>query len=171
MSQRCFLAITPDPRTLLAVDAWRQRCWQGLQRPAPLQNYHLTLAFLGNIDARRRAELEQQMPSVQGTGCAVVLDDAGYWPAAGIVWLGCRESNPALHQLAASCQRVANRVGIRVESKRFTPHLTLARAQTEPPPPPLMPPDFRFEAAELVLYESLRDRSGARYRAVHSVWI
>ncbi len=171
MTRRCFFAITPDPQTLFAIDAWRERCWHGLQRPTPMQNYHMTLAFLGTVDARRVHDLEQQLESVDKVGCEVVLDDAGYWPANGIVWLGCRVPNPALIELAGLCRRLANRAGIGVDGKRFTPHVTLARGQVEPPPPPLMPPDLRFEAAELVLYESLRDGRGTRYRAIRSVWL
>ena len=169
MSLRCFLAVTPDPQTALAIEAWRQRCWSSLQRATPAQNYHLTLAFLGKPDARQRETVEMELANLRCHACSIELDEAGYWPGNGIVWLGSRQPNDALDALAGQCRRLANRAGIGVDKRPFTAHLTLARGQREPPPAPLLPPDFSIGATSIDLYESILDRQGARYRLIGSV--
>lgn len=169
---RCFIALTPDPDTALAIDAWRRSRWSSLARPVPVQNLHLTLGFLGDVRADRVSRLEQELNALDEPTIDVPLRSIGYFPGNGIVWIGPpegdRESRAAVERLAEQTRRIVRRVGIRIEAGRFRPHVTIARGQREPPPEPLTPPDFRLLADDVELYESILDRAGARYRVIAS---
>ena len=160
---RCFLAITPDPETCLAIHAWRERSWHTLGRAVPAQNYHLTLAFLGNIDAQERQVLDEALDSLTIEPVRLQLDKTGYWSKNGILWLGSNKPSATVEALADDCRRAANKAGIRVSRKRFEPHLTLARNETLLPQAPLVEPDFTLQTSEILLYQSVFDNSGVRY--------
>lgn len=160
---RCFLAITPDPDTCLAIHAWRERSWHTLGRAVPAQNYHMTMAFLGNISARQRQVLDETMDGLSIAPLQLRLDKTGYWSKNGILWLGSTDTSTAMETLASACRRAANKAGIRVDRKRFEPHLTLARNETLLPQAPLEPPDFMLQSHEVVLFQTVFDTSGVRY--------
>lgn len=165
---RYFLAITPDPETCLAIHTWRERNWHTLGRAVPAQNYHMTMAFLGSIDARQRQVLDETMDSLSIAPLQMRLDKTGYWSKNGILWLGSSEPSASVKTLADECRRAANKAGIRVDRKRFEPHLTLARNETRLPQAPLEEPDFTLQTSEILLYQSVFDKSAVRYLPLRS---
>ncbi|NLF79993.1 MAG: RNA 2',3'-cyclic phosphodiesterase, partial [Clostridia bacterium] len=103
--------------------------WRG--RGTPLENHHLTLAFIGESD---------DIPSLrrcldQAAGPAFYVSAAGlsrFRRAGGdILWLGLRQEPElsALQRRLTDCLRAA---GFPVEKRPFRPHLTLMRDAAEP---------------------------------------
>ena len=101
------------------------------------------------------------------------LDLPGRFPERGrprILWAGIQPS-PSLDTLAAALESAARESGFAPETREFRPHLTLARAKRGPPP--TLPDDLAeplrapaFAVSEVILFESVLDRSGARYTAL-----
>ena len=91
--------------------------------------YHLTLRFLGDVD-RPTAEdfLECLAEARPRFGLPVVLDAldgfGGDRPRSLIVRA---RADDALLDLQAEHERIARRAGMPPETRRFTPHVTLAR--------------------------------------------
>jgi 2'-5' RNA ligase len=91
-------------------------------------DYHLTLRFIGDIDARTADDI------------AAALDEARRGPVEvafeALSWFGGDKPRaiiarvkpaPALLALAADHERRLRRLGLPPETRQFTPHVTLAR--------------------------------------------
>jgi len=160
---RTFFAITPDAQTCLKISEWVRLCWPGLSRPVPVQNYHITLAFIGDIDADQQRCIEQALEGIDAPAFDLSLTETGYWSESALLWIAPTQIPDELKMLADKCRRVANRAGIRVSQRRYQPHLTLARKATVPPSMPLLEPAFEMSVDSFQLVRSLRDRDGVRY--------
>jgi 2'-5' RNA ligase len=170
MSMRAFLSLNPDPQTAMDIDRWSALCWLGIERRVPAQNLHVTLAFLGEISQQTEADINEYFStSAAGETCQLTFDKVGYWPQPKVLWLGCESVPASLNVLAQRCRTLANRVGIRVNGKRFEPHITLARNPASPPQPPLTDPAFTVRFDSIQLCESFLDKRGARY-SIRESW-
>lgn len=167
---RAFIRLTLDPKSALSIDRWCTQCWPSIARRVPLQNLHVTLAFLGKIDQASAVYLcdllaeSKTVPPFQ-----MQLDRVGYWPEPQILWLGSSMPPEDVRLLADRCKQNANRAGIRVSGKRYEPHVTLARKPTSPPQPPLIEPSFTVRFSTFQFCESILDKRGARY-VVREEW-
>ena len=152
----------------------------GAARIAPPGGWHLTLAFLGQV----QPELADEVVRVGEAAVAGVpparlrLEGAGTFPEgrrARVLWAGIGGDAEVLVRLAAALSAACKAAGLRSEDRPLVPHLTLARFST----PALVaqealdlvagaaaagPP---WEARELACYRStLGGPRGARYRVV-----
>jgi 2'-5' RNA ligase len=166
---RLFFALELPPATAVAIDSWRQRHLPLAARPIPPANYHLTLAFLGELPPRDLeslcAAVDTQQAARTPPAFALTLDEVGYWPRPGILWLGPSQWPEALDRLAAGLAPLARRGR---ERRRYRPHLSLYRRCAEPPPAPSQPPDFELGFEHFSLFESRQGARGMHYSAIAS---
>jgi len=135
---RLFVAITPPAAALTeladAVDPLRLRApdlrWTGI--PA----WHLTLAFLSEVDEARVPELSTRLERAAGRHPPqrLAITGGGAFPSparARVVWAGFSADDRALAALAASVAAGARRAGAPPpdEGRKYQPHLTLARCK------------------------------------------
>jgi 2'-5' RNA ligase len=168
---RTFLALLPDADLALAVDAWSARNYPTIARRTSVQNLHMTICFLGETTARQRQWLDEQLTGATLHGFELTLNQVGYFPDAQVLWLGCRRIPDEFTALVATCRRLANKAGIRVEKRMAEPHITLARRAVDPVPAPLNEPDFHFTAETLYLQSSQLRPGGPHYETLHSWWL
>jgi len=102
----------------------------------PPENLHMTLRFVGEVDEREAALLDEILSTIerpsfelQVAGCGIFAQRRG--PEA--VWIGVA-STPPLVDLQAAVERAVVRAGFAPEEKRFRPHITLARLRDTPQP-------------------------------------
>jgi len=135
---RLFVAIAPPTAVLDELDtlAGPLRASRPDLRWTHIQAWHVTLAFLGQVDeaavARLLPRLERAARRHQGFRLAFC--GAGAFPAAGranVLWSGLSGDRGALARLAESVIAGASRAGAPPPDKgrRFQPHLTLARCR------------------------------------------
>ncbi len=134
--QRLFFALWPDQATrqrLAHYCKWLIRSKnQSLRgRPVPADNLHITLAFLGNIDARQRACVELIAASIrEDVSCPTFelrLDQSGHWSRSRVLWLRPSETPESLARLAGRLQSGARQCGLSLDIRPYRPHLTVAR--------------------------------------------
>ncbi len=93
----------------------------------PYANFHITLRFFGDIDTDLAYDLDAALGQIQAPQMKLSLAGAGWFgkrePHA--VWAGVAY-NEALADLAGQCERVARRLGLPAEKRKFMPHVTLA---------------------------------------------
>jgi len=98
------------------------------------ENYHLTLRFIGDVDERVADEVANTLAQIDRTAIEVTLSGLGSFggrkPHA--VWARV-EPTPALMELQAEQERRLQRIGLAAETRRFTPHVTLARLRGATP--------------------------------------
>jgi 2'-5' RNA ligase len=147
---RLFVAIVPPPAALsqLAAVVEPLRLAAPELRWAGRESWHLTLAFLGEVDEGRLAELSVRLERAAGRHPRQQLSIAGggAFPSAGrarVVWAGIRADGQALAALAASVAAGARRAGAPPpdDGRKYHPHLTLARCR--------QPADVRRLTSEL----------------------
>jgi RNA 2',3'-cyclic 3'-phosphodiesterase len=139
-------------------------------------NLHLTLKFLGQVDAAR---LEAGVAALEGAVAGVGAFDAavvglGAFPAATrprVVWAGVGEGAPVLSRVAVRVDAAFAALGFPAETRPFSPHVTLGRVRVPRPAPRLAEllraaasQDFgRMRVERVVLMESRLAPGGSRY--------
>ena len=92
------------------------------------ENYHLTLRFIGDIDYATARDVYSVLEGIQRPPVSVTLDGlnafGGDKPRAIIA---TAKPTQALLELQAEQERLLRRVGVAAETRKFIPHVTLAR--------------------------------------------
>ncbi len=164
---RAFLALLPDPGLADAVASWRDRNYAILNKPVAIQNLHMTLAFLGNIDDQQRRQIEASMQFGTIEPFEIVLDTVTWWPDREILWLGPSAVPEPLGVLARESRRMAREAGIAVGKRRWQAHVSLARRVSTPAPPPLVAPEFHWRVDGFALQASRLNPDGPVYETLH----
>lgn len=131
---RLFVAIVPpdevlddladhvDPRREAGTDIrWTDR-----------HQWHVTLAFLGDVPERRLDDLTEALASSAARRSHFVLRlaGAGTFPnpyAARVLWAGVEQLRGDLVTAASGIRAASNAVGATPDGARFHPHVTLGR--------------------------------------------
>jgi 2'-5' RNA ligase len=106
-------------------------------RWVPPQQWHLTLAFYGQVDETRVAKLQEGLERAAGRTqpFGIRLAGAGTFPRqpvrSRVLWLGLDGEVDAMRRLADRCAGAGRRARIAMEDRAFRPHLTLARSRRE----------------------------------------
>jgi len=105
-------------------------------KPVKPANIHLTMKFLGEIEESQTAKLSAALDKVS-TGLLpfkVTIRGIGAFPAWNrnprIIWVGADPVEP-LQKIYSCVESVTTRLGFPPESRGFSPHLTLARVNTQ----------------------------------------
>lgn len=156
---RLFAAVQPPEPVLDRLDAaiarartdWTELRWAGREQ------WHITLAFYGELDAARLPALTRRLARAAGRTASprLALTGAGTFPEpdrARVLWAGVRGDVGDLRKLADAAAAAGRRVGAARDRKAFRPHLTLARCRR--------PADLRTLVIGLNGIESERWRAG-----------
>lgn len=94
------------------------------------ESLHITLKFIGEQKPEQVALIGQRLRKVESEPIEIGLSGYGFFPTAKaprVFWIGIQAS-PALRELAANIDKATGELGIPLEERPFSPHLTLARA-------------------------------------------
>lgn len=123
--RRLFVALSlPDH----VVDALA-RLQSGMRgaRWIPRNNYHMTLAFIGETDRHGLNEIASALAAAGAPAFDLRLRECGFFgdkkPRA--LWVGA-EANPQLAHLQSKVETALKRAGFPLEKRKFIPHVTLA---------------------------------------------
>ncbi len=112
------------------------RAGRGDLRWTGREAWHLTLAFLGEVDEKVTGKLIPRLSraAARHPQLTLALGGAGAFPSAGrarVLWTGIQGDQAGLAGLAASVAAGARRAGAPSanEGRGFRPHLTLARCR------------------------------------------
>jgi len=165
-SVRCFFAVWPDSaaRGRIAAAAAVVEGGEGARLVQP-ENYHLTLAFVGEIAAAQLGIMRQVGRELHAPGFTLAFDAYEYWPKPQVVVAAAREIPSALSDLWQRLHRDLNSHGLALAPKRLRPHVTLARKVTQAPVWPAMS-RVEWSALEFSLVRSDSAAAGALYTVV-----
>jgi 2'-5' RNA ligase len=180
---RLFAAVDLSPETRDAMAAEQKRIAASLGAASASLKWvrpdraHLTLVFIGEVDAARVPPLVAAMErDVDAAPFDIVFTGTGVFPLRGaprVLWTGI---GAGLAELGAVQRELTARIGARgvaIEARDFHPHLTLARWTRSRPsdraralatarPGTLA----REHVARVTLYESRLSSSSAAYSAL-----
>jgi RNA 2',3'-cyclic 3'-phosphodiesterase len=145
-----------------------------------VENLHITTKFIGEWPENRIGELKNALNAVPRLGpFPVSLRSLGWFPnphSPRIFWISI-QGGEALRTLASAIDTSLEPLGIALEKRPYTPHLTLARvdpgdhiAELRRQVAQLPQTDWgSFEAQAFHLYESRPGPSGSSYSRLHSL--
>ena len=135
------------------------------------ENYHITLRFIGDVDLQAARDVAEALDEIRRPRLTIEFE--------GLSWFGADrpraivakiKPTPPLAELHAEHERLMRRVGLEPETRKFTPHVTLARLRAASP---LAVADYlghraflaqrQFEAARFVLYSARGSTGGGPY--------
>ncbi len=105
-------------------------------RWTPEENLHLTLRFIGEVDETTAGAVHDALAELQAPAFTMTVGGCGTFEGGRrpvTLWLGV-ERQPALVRLRDKVESALVRVGLPAESRRFQPHITLARMKDPPLP-------------------------------------
>jgi RNA 2',3'-cyclic 3'-phosphodiesterase len=129
-SKRLFVALDLPPsskRALFELDPGLP----GL-RWLPEEQLHLTLSFLGEVEAAGEERLIQALAEVRVSPFFLPLRGVGVFQTRNqlsVVWIGVGKGHPHLFALHLRIQDTVLWVGLEPDLKPFHPHVTVARAK------------------------------------------
>jgi 2'-5' RNA ligase len=133
---RLFLAVTPDEecRRRLVRDTSPLR-GIGAVRWVREEFLHATLAFLGDVDERRRDEILRTVGPVVARHATFSSELSGGgafpdWKRPRVIWIGFRDPG-SIGRLGEDVRRACATIGFTADHARFTPHLTLGRVRSQ----------------------------------------
>lgn len=127
MTRRLFLALTPPPTVSDAL--------LDLQEGIPgahwvdSDNFHVTLRFIGEVDRHQATDIETALEGVVFAPFTLQLSGVGHFEGRGrakAIWAGVTPSGD-LDLLHYRVEMACRRAGLAAETRKFIPHVTLAR--------------------------------------------
>ncbi|WP_395665477.1 RNA 2',3'-cyclic phosphodiesterase [Methylocella sp.] len=136
-----------------------------------VENYHITLRFIGDIDAAAAHDVHQTLSQIRRKPFEVSLETLGFFGGDKPRAIVARAKPAApLVELQAQQERLLRRIGIAPEPRKFVPHVTLARLRAASA---MAVADYlssrafvfskRFEASRFVLFSSRDSVGGGPY--------
>jgi 2'-5' RNA ligase len=129
-----FFAVFPDSETRRRVAAAAQALALDVgSRRVPCENYHMTLAFIGEVQRESLVLLKAVGAAQRALGFTVRLDGYEYWPTASVVVTGVSSCPAPLEDLRRRLYADLTRCGVRLDDRPFRPHVTIARKISQAP--------------------------------------
>lgn len=136
-----------------------------------IENHHITLRFIGDVDERLADEIAEELSRVKRRRFEVRIE--------GVMAFGGRQPHSLVAKVAPSApltelqgehERICQRLGLAAEPRRFTPHVTIARCKGVSHDAVAEWLALRggfsggaFEVERFVLYSSKASRGGGPY--------
>lgn len=179
MTKRIFIAleISDEARRKTAVYQENLRKdFRGLrvgwEKPEKL---HLTLKFLGDVESEQLSQLKEAVEKVAGSFAKfqISLTCTGVFPKpqnARVLWIGIEDAENILSKIFEYLEKECQVLGFSKETKKFSPHLTIARLREPEKSKSLIEkhlsknfPKIGMEISKIVIYESQLLPTGSRY--------
>ena len=164
-SQRLFFALWPDDPGRAELEMLVRGLPEHRGRLVHPQDRHITLVFLGDVTADRRACAEEAAQRVSAPSFELLIDQVGYWPRPRILWCGASQVPEPLLGLVNDLRRELERCGFRPETRPYAPHVTLAR-KARRVPTYLIPERLSWPVREFVLVVSSIDGPPPHYQVL-----
>ena len=158
---RLFFALWPDEDVREQLVRWSHALLAVCDgRPTRARNLHLTLAFLGEVEDERVAEVKSAAGQVVPRSSVLVLDRPGYWKHNRIAWAGASAPPRELEEMVRELRGALTRSRIDFDAKAFVSHVTLLREAREPRAMPALEA-IRWNVDGFALVRSPAGRGGA----------
>lgn len=165
-TERMFFAIWPDQVVSELLETAGKKLHATCRgRMTRRETIHITLAFLGDVEVSRLAELQAMASEVSATSFSLDLTKCGWWRHNRIAWVAPEVTPPALNDLAGDLTGKLKSAGFKVDTRPYVPHITLLRkAQCRDEMPSI--DAIRWDVSEFVLVKSVLSDAGSIYEVV-----
>jgi len=172
---RCFLAVSLPHSVKEEVDDFvksNQHRWVGYRLIAP-NNWHLTLHFYGSLSETDIEQVKKSLPNALQNINAFELTLGGFggFPKKEhphVLWIGVSKGSRELNSLKNLLNDLLVDLNLKIEKRKFHPHLTIARIKNQRTPVSALE-SLYFEGKqvacvkEIVLFRSELKSDAAQY--------
>lgn len=171
---RWFVALPLPPSIRDQLYGWTASLRKNLRFRSwvHVQDYHITLFFIGDTERKRQRDIEARLGEIAATHAPIRLtvEKCGIFgrrEAPRILWAGVGGELESLERLQADIKRAMTAAGFPADTRPYRPHITLARTYAGSLPFPGIPEErahvqtarMTFAAKELVLFRTCFGRS------------
>jgi 2'-5' RNA ligase len=177
---RTFIAIEVPEEVKEEINSLQERLRESPSRVKP-KNIHLTLKFLGNIDAERIDSIGKALETAGKDirPFTITVEGLGAFPnlkTPRVLWVGVVASEELTH-LYKNIEEGLHKIGFEKEHRPFHPHLTLLRVKSRDEGRRLaervkdIKSDLKatFSTDELILFKSKLSPRGAEHSAIKRI--
>jgi RNA 2',3'-cyclic 3'-phosphodiesterase len=163
---RLFFALWPEESVRLALAAAAAALpLAAAARAVSRENYHLTVAFVGEVPADSLERVRRIGRESRAAGFEIDFDAYEYWPKPEVVVAAAHSIPAPLQSLWTDLHQALAEDGFELRVKKLRPHVTLAHRIAEAPQlPPLR--SFMWPAHELRLVRSATGAPAPVYTVV-----
>lgn len=139
-----------------------------------VENLHLTLHFLGEVEEETKDLLIEELRTLSyPENLKLSIENLGYFKRRGskLLWLGCKNTKE-LQKLYRNLKLILMSLGIEVENRKYTPHITIAREVQieEESILKISLPEFpTIIRPKLSLYHSRFTKEGVKYSSLYDI--
>jgi 2'-5' RNA ligase len=169
---RLFIALDLSDSDKKALSDWRLNKLNLPFKSIPWQNFHITLAFLGNVDEEQQAKLQVLIQAPinkfsRNGALALCFDHCGYFKKPKVYYIANSIIPTRLLTLANELKELALSLGIYQDERPYLPHISLFRkAIPQQKKPTLL--STRVEINSLSLYRSYSTEHGVFYNPMET---
>ena len=164
--KRLFFALWPNNEIRKQIDSFNKSIKSGNLKKVQRDNLHITLVFLGNVDAKSETILRQSVESISVQPFVLQFDQLNYWQKPRILCLATQQYDTQLSILVNALKKAAEQCSIKTEKRPYQPHITLARkARTKIE---VKTPRITWQAQSFCLVESCSTTNGVHYQVLQS---
>jgi len=136
------------------------------------EQLHLTLRFIGEVDGREANDIDDALSAISNPRFSLALKGKGEFGGKNphAVWAGVNDVQAVGH-LNRKIEVALQRIGVKADERKFTPHVTLARLRAAPRERVIdwvadhaLYASAPFDVAEFALYSSVLTPNGSVYR-------
>lgn len=181
-SRRLFIALPVDDeithrslqKKILSLEKFSH-----ILRIVSQDNFHITIKFFGSVETDIADNLIANFKLLPGLKkIPFSLEGIGAFPSAdhpSVIWAGVKCDENPLNEIVQTVELFASSNGFPAESRKFSPHLTLARIKKEKKVPAELKKFIKEERGasselsvfkELVLFESVLKKTGPEYKKI-----
>ncbi len=154
---RAFLAIDIPSGVKDRISAITGELDDSFVRPVSRDNLHVTLLFLGDIDSDMSNRVMRMMDTVDDASFDVSLAGMGSFPEdfPNVIFVNVTKGADRMSRIYDTLCEGASSIGIRIENRRFTPHITIGRVKRHNS-------NIRMRLLDFIDEHSLEDFGGFR---------
>lgn len=162
--KRLFFALWPSDDSRKKIATFKQSIHANNLKKVKADNLHVTLVFLGNVDAKSEQQLRKSVKTIRSQPFLLRFNQLAFWQKPRILCLVTEQYDLQLSILVNALKKSAEQCGIKTEDRPYRPHITLARKaratiNTEVPL-------IEWQAQSFCLVESISTPNGVHYQVL-----
>ena len=164
--KRLFFALWPSKDCRKQLDRFNQSINSEELKKVKSDNLHVTLVYLGNVDAQTEALIRQEVEHIKAKPFVLQFEQLAFWKKPRILCLLTQQYDPQILLLVNALKSIVQQYGIKVENRPYKPHITLARKARKPLE--INVQAIEWPADSFCLVESVSTPEGVHYQVLQS---
>ena len=128
-----FFALDIRQKDKATIASWSEQICLPNTKKIMRDNFHITLAFLGQLSTKQKTYLIEQANEIQQQlvitkqDMELTIDELGFFKKPQVLYFGFSSFPPPFEHLADKLSKQALRIGLYQETRKYKAHISIAR--------------------------------------------